>query len=240
MPWNITASIQSSGHGSSAALPFRGFGSVGGLSSHGLSDPVNAMGQIARLGELGSRLTTASPLTGRGYRFDLDNVPFPGYEGELGDLDLDLYLQSELDPDRHAVSAEGSGAIPMPRAGSSQSPQRRLFASGLDQESQNFLDFLNKKTEADSADAADDNERSAGQKVTNETPRRHDSETVFSTLLPPQETSRVVATHALMHVLTLATKGFLTVHQAPYVNERSGDLGAEYRYGEIFLRLSET
>lgn len=233
MPWNITASIQSSRLGSSAAQAFR-FGSVGGVSDH-----QDAMEQLAGLGRSRNRLTSSSPLAGRGLPFDLGNLPIPGEEGNLGDLDLDLYLQSELDPDRHTVSAEGSGAIAKPHAGAIHSPQKRLAASGLDQESQNFLEFLNMKTEPGPADAADEDEQSVGQEGIDDAPRLCDSMTAFSALLPPRKTSRVVATHALMHVLTLATKGFLTVGQEPYVDESSEELGTQYRYGEIFLRLPE-
>jgi meiotic recombination protein REC8 len=233
MPWNITTSIQSSRLGSSAAQAFR-FGSVGGVSDH-----QDAMGQLAGLGRSRNRLTSSSPLAGRGFPFDLGNLPIPGDEGNLGDLDLDLYLQSELDPDRHTVSAEGSGAIAKPHAGAIESPQKRLAASGLDQESQNFLEFLNMKTEPGPADAADEDEQSIGQEGIDDAPRLCDSKTAFSALLPPRKTSRVVATHALMHVLTLATKGFLTVGQEPYVDESCEELGTQYRYGEIFLRLPE-
>lgn len=235
MPWNITASIQSSRHGSSAQ-PFRGFGSVDNLSSRGLSDQ-DAMG----LGLSRSRLTSASPLAGRGFPFDMDNLTMPDHGDELGELDLDFYLQSELDPDRHTVSAEaeGSGMISTPQK--ARGPQKQMIESGLDQESLNFLEFLHAKVEPDSGPVdKNDNLIEPESDASSDGIPRLPSKTdfPFSNLLPPKKTSRVVATHALMHVLTLATKGILTVRQEPFVvDESSEEFGPEYRGGEIFLRL---
>lgn len=213
MPWNVTASIQSSRHGSSTAHAFRGLGDS--------ANPRDTLGLGRR-----SCLTSASPLAGRGFPFDLENLSI----GNEGDLDLDLYLQSELDPDR-TVSADGSGA-PMQAVdtpGAQRARQKKLVTSGLDQESQNFLEFLNTKTDAagvDDAEHEDDGDVDPDA-----------TEVRFSTLLPPEKTTRPVATQALMHVLTLATKGFLTVRQKPYGDEGNEETGAQYGYGEIFLHL---
>ena len=189
-----------------------------------------------------NRLTSASPLAGRGFPFDMENLDI-GNEGdpELGDFDLDLYLQSELDPERHTVSAsaEGSAAVSLRRArglGKLDARERKLLTSNLDQESLNFLEFLNSKTGALPADAAD---KDVEAKDTNDIPHgdaTESSEIAFSSLLPPEKISRVVATNGLMHVLTLATKGLLTVRQEPYVDE-STEYGTQYRYGEIFMQL---
>lgn len=174
-----------------------------------------------------SRLTSASPLAGRGgFPFDIENL---GAEADI-DLDLDMYLQSELDPDRHTVSADADGGSGTATTAGLSRPgmQRKLLASSLDQESLNFLDFLNSKTQPEPDDGGDQHGK---QDTTSEI-------TSFSSLLPPENTSRIVATQALMHVLTLATKGFLGVRQDPYVDESSDEVGARYRYGEIFLRLA--
>ncbi|RJE26358.1 Rad21 Rec8 [Aspergillus sclerotialis] len=243
MPWNITASIQSSRHGSSAAPAFRGLGSIGGELSSG-SRPQDAMA-LAGLIRSRNRLTSASPLAGRGFPFDMENLHIAGNEGdlELGDFDLDLYLQSELDPERHTVSAsaEGSAAVSLRRAGGLRkldARERKILTSNLDQESLNFLEFLNPKTGALPADAASKDGET--QEVTGDIPHGDatlSSEIAFSTLLPPEKTSRVVATNALMHVLTLATKGLLTVRQEPYIDESTKEYGTQYRYGEIFMHL---
>lgn len=219
---------------------FRGFGSAGDLSSRGPestgSRPQDALMQLAGLGRPRSRLTSASPLAGRGFPFDMENLGSLGNEGGLGDFDLDLYLQSELDPDRHTVSAEGSGAVSMHHAAGTSHlafMQKKMHTANLDQESLNFLEFLNTKAGNVNAGPADEHERDPVAEVAGS------SETAFSTLLPPKETSRAVATNALMHVLTLATKGFLTVRQDPYIDESTEKYGAKYRYGEIFMRLPE-
>ncbi|KAJ5952954.1 uncharacterized protein N7479_011367 [Penicillium vulpinum] len=84
MPWNITASIQSSRQRNR-------FGSVSELSSQG------------RKGR--SRLTSASPLAGRSYLGGQDRL---GLEllGDFGDdLDLTRYLEGELATDRENISS---------------------------------------------------------------------------------------------------------------------------------------
>ncbi|KAJ5372919.1 hypothetical protein N7517_004925 [Penicillium concentricum] len=84
MPWNITASIQSSRHR-------RRFGSVSELSSQG---------RKAR-----SRLTSASPLAGRSYLGGQDRLSVE-LLGEFGDdLDLTGYLEGELATDRENISS---------------------------------------------------------------------------------------------------------------------------------------
>lgn len=250
MPWNVTASVQSSRHGSSAAQVFRGFGSAGDLSSRGPESagirPQDAMMQLAGLGRSRSRLTSASPLAGRGFPFDMENLENLGNEGELEDVDLDLYLQNELDMDRRTVSAEGPEAVPMRHAaptGNFASMQKNIRTSNLDQESLNFLEFLNTKTESLAAGAVGDHGRDAeGEERSDDMPHLRvtgSSGIAFSSLLSPQKTSRAVATNALMHVLTLATKGFLTVRQEPYIDETTEEYGAKYRYGEILMHLPE-
>ncbi|CAI7650527.1 unnamed protein product [Penicillium glandicola] len=84
MPWNITASIQSS-------RKRQRFGSVSELSSRG---------RKAR-----SRLTSASPLAGRSYLGGQDRLSLE-LLGEFGDdLDLTRYLEGELATDRENISS---------------------------------------------------------------------------------------------------------------------------------------
>ncbi|KAJ5557080.1 hypothetical protein N7494_000995 [Penicillium frequentans] len=87
-------------------------------------------------------------------------------------------------------------------------------ASQLDQESMNFFDFIQETMDED------------GQ-----------GEMAFSDLLPPGKTSRTVATQGLMNVLTLATKGVLSVSQEPYRDTGVENWGTRYDYGEIFMRM---
>ncbi|GES63097.1 Rad21/Rec8 N terminal domain protein [Aspergillus terreus] len=233
MPWNITASVQSSRHGSSAANLFRGVGS----SSWGMPDS-------AGLGRPRSRLTSASPLAGRGFPFDvegLDSLAIPGAQGDdidvLGDLDLSQYLQTGLYADDYggerATAPEGGAA----GWKGSAALAKKLENATLDQDSQNFLRFL-----VDKLPAAEDNiAEDTNDPFTGVTPIHalaRSKETSFWDLLPPKDTSRAVATHGLMHILALATKGFLTVRQDAY-EDLSNEDGVWYEYGEIFVRLAE-
>ncbi|KAJ6124376.1 hypothetical protein N7471_011693 [Penicillium samsonianum] len=84
MPWNITASIQSS-------RQRQRFGSVSELPSQG---------RKAR-----SRLTSASPLAGRSYLGEQDRLSLE-LLGDFGDdLDLTRYLEGELATDRENISS---------------------------------------------------------------------------------------------------------------------------------------
>ncbi|CAG8322035.1 unnamed protein product [Penicillium nalgiovense] len=84
MPWNITASIQSS-------RQRHRFGSVSELSSQGRKPR--------------SRLASASPLAGRSYFGEQDRHSFE-LLGDFGDdLDLTRYLEGELATDRENISS---------------------------------------------------------------------------------------------------------------------------------------
>lgn len=84
MPWNITASIQSS-------RQRHRFGSVSEMSSQG------------RKGR--SRLTSASPLAGRSYLGGQDRLSVELLGGFEDDLDLTRYLEGELAPNRGDISS---------------------------------------------------------------------------------------------------------------------------------------
>ncbi|PYH91902.1 hypothetical protein BO71DRAFT_358419 [Aspergillus ellipticus CBS 707.79] len=224
MPWNITASIQSSRQGSATNI-FGGLGSD--FSSRGFSD--------AGFGRPRSRLTSASPLAGRGFPFDiegLNGLSIPGQQGDdmnLDDLDLSQYLHTELTAANDGIINENPladtypGGIPSLQAMLDDSQK-----SNLDQESLNFFDFLTTKlatvsTKPDSEQYDDEVKETKAM--------------TFTTLLPPQKTSRVVATQALMHVLTLATRGILSVHQEAYEDLSSEEYGVRYEYGEIHIHI---
>ncbi|KXG54315.1 uncharacterized protein PGRI_074590 [Penicillium griseofulvum] len=203
MPWNITASIQSS-------RQRHRVGSVSELSSQG---------RKAR-----SRLTSASPLAGRSYLEGQDRLSAE-LLGEFGDdLDLTRYLEGELATDREKIS--------------SLSPSKRSALehakSTLDRESLNFIEFMKNKIGTANGEVG----TTQSPNINMSSPvRARLGQTKFASLLPPESTTRAVATQALMNVLTLATKGVLHVHQDGYVDE-STEWAVRYRYGEIFLRLS--
>lgn len=185
MPWNITASIKSS------LRPHR-FGSVSESSRKGRS-----------------RLTSASPLAGRGYR-DIEDIDF----GE--DLDLTRYLEDELATDREHISSISPGK---------RSMIERAKAN-LDRESLNFYEFMKSKMGI----ASDQSPHGDVMNLTS----RLDSIT-FESLMPTASTTRAVATQALVNVLTLATRGVVRIHQD---RSGTGALGANCSYGDIKLRLA--
>ncbi|GKZ72885.1 hypothetical protein AnigIFM50267_009552 [Aspergillus niger] len=232
MPWNITASIQSSRQGSSAANIFRGFGSASDFSSHGVSE--------TGFGRARSRLTSASPLAGRGFPFDaeaLNVISIPGNEmGELenlDDFDISQYLHTELATENggafdedHIMEAEDHGTHSVVQG--LQVLNDDSQKSTLDQESLNFLKYLESifmtTTPANEEVGYDPN-----------VPAAENRPVAFSTLLPPQKTSHIVATQGFMHVLTLATKGILSVKQEAYEDQSTEEYGVRYKYGEIHL-----
>lgn len=191
MPWNLN-SAQSSRIGR--------LGSLSELSTKFV------LGESSLRPQRRGRLTSASPLSGRGYREQLDSLSLQGGDGLEGfdeDLEISRYLEAELAADKEDITTL-SGRI---------SAIQRV-ASQLDQENMNFFDFIQ--------DTMDEN----GQ-----------GEMAFSNLLPPGKTSGTVATQGLMNVLTLATKGVLSVNQAPYRDNGVEDWGRRFDYGEIFMRL---
>ncbi|KAH8431527.1 R8 protein [Aspergillus melleus] len=235
MPWNITASVQSSQHGSVTANIFRGLGSVSDFSSHGFGEP-------SGLGPQRSRLTSASPLAGRGYPPDIEGLP--GFaDDELEDFDLSHYLQTELHGDGFAnamdldLDTTGANKGKEPMRDPPLSLRDRIIQSNLDQDSLNFLEFVMKKIEDLSASPTEDIQAPAFEDPHTD-PSIQLKGLPFSTLLPRRKTSRAVATHGLAHTLALATKGILSVRQEDYTDLTTEEYGAKYEYGEIFLRLA--
>ena len=196
MPWNITASVQSSRHGR--------MGSVNEVSARGVPESDTVYGRRPR-----GRLTSASPLAGRGYldgREHLSSLSIPGNaDNELGELDITQYLEGEL-----ATGLEDINALSSRRASIIEQ-----IGKTLDRESLNFYEFIMKQI--------DDSDRSDA--------------IAFSSLLPPAATTRTVATQGLMNVLTLATKGLLDVSQQAYEDAGVEAWGVRYQYGEIHLKL---
>ncbi|KAL2844977.1 hypothetical protein BJY01DRAFT_247902 [Aspergillus pseudoustus] len=224
MPWNITAaSIQSSRHETSANI-FGGVGSVSDFSSRGIPESAGSLARDAGIGiprRPRSRLTSASPLSGRGLPYDinqLNGLSIPGQEDDLEGFDLTQYLEYDAMGDSQSV---GDFAGPSNR--SQPELQNSLTESVMDQEGLNFLDFLAAKINSS---------KDSGTQGSSA-----DDEITFSALLLPQKTSRAVATHGLMHILALTTKGFLSVRQDAYVDQSTEEHGVRYEYGEISMRL---
>jgi hypothetical protein len=166
----------------------------------------------------------------------LEGLEIPGTQEDdvdfLENIDLAGYLQSELDV--------GTNAEPKDETDRKRAAFRdQLLNSSMDQESLNFLEFLNLQFEEPARDSAEqDTAHDTGAGFLR-LGASDGKEVAFSALLPPETTSRTVATHGLMHILTLATKGFLLVHQEPYEDESTEEYGVRYKFGEIYLRLSD-
>ena len=188
MPWN-TASRHGSARPFGSGLP-RVSSSVGGLAG-GME-----LGPPARRG---SRLTSASPLLGRGATmprysslelleqakatsdsFDDDGLGLP--PGDDEDLEFQLY---------------GPGAA----VDTQTAAQSQWVKAALDTEANNFLAFVVAEIDAKVAATLGEGDEDGVARVT------------FEEMLPPQEHSKIVAAQGLLHVLSLATKGLIEVRQ---------------------------
>lgn len=189
MPWNISASLKSSAAGHQH-LP-----------------------QSGRQ----SRLTTASPLVGRGrldpavinYTDDFDRMDFD--PGPLSDA----VVRSEL-PHKSSsqiLAAEDfeyfgvAAAVDTQTAGTSQ-----WMNEAMAQESKNFLDYVKNTIDEQNDDVLLSENIGAVESVD------------FGALIPPATSTPLVAAQAFYHVLTLATNNELKVRQSE-------------NYGEIELSI---
>ena len=205
MPWNISASL----HGSRAGSIARGGpASMGGFPTSAGQPGSQPSGVLPGSLDRRSRLTSASPLVGRGReRFSSIDLPIQEAHDELGG-----------GPDVSSLGGGGATAGddfqlygPAAAVSTQQAADSQWMRATLDQESHNFLDFV--KTEIATRPlrpvaAADDEDEFSGAPAQ---PQRAVVE--FEELLPPKKHSKVVAAQALHHVLALATKGLLDVRQ---------------------------
>lgn len=224
MPWNISASLHSSGQ----AQRFRS-------RSMSIGDPCVESSTWAGVG-VGAgaggryRITSVSPLAGRGH---LDPSHFDTAGRYIDDeLDITRYLENELASDRENVSmlSNPNAQSRLRKTQSSLGEQLQYLRknqrdlASLDRESLNFYEFVRENM---SALALEDghNEESGG--------------VAFGEILPPSQTTRVVATQAFMNVLTLATEGWLVVSQDQHSEGGDDGWGSQYRSGDIFMRVVE-
>ncbi|CAI7630749.1 unnamed protein product [Penicillium pancosmium] len=224
MPWNISASLHSSGQA-------QRFGS----RSMSIGDPRfesstrTGVGVGAGVGGR-YRITSASPLAGRSH---LDPSHFDIAGGYINDeLEITQYLENELASDRENVSILSNpnmqSRLRKTRNGLGEQLQylrknQRDLAS-LDRESLNFYEFIRDNMSAAAPMLGDGDDEGSGS-------------VMFGDILPPSQTTRVVATQAFMNVLTLATEGWLVVHQNRLSDGGGDGWGARYRSGGIFMRV---
>jgi hypothetical protein len=183
MPWNQSAGSQRR-TGLYSGQNFPTSASLGG-----------AGGQLGLLAGRGSRLTSASPLMGRGTAPGNGNdFQLPGSQGELGLEGLDEF---ELFGPAAGVDTQTAGLSQW---------QRTI----LDGESMHFLEFVETGIQE-----MDESREQATQG--DESDLALQGSIDFEILLPPESHSCVVAAQGLLHVLALGTKNLLTVEQdEPY------------------------
>ncbi|KAI1959056.1 R8 protein [Ophidiomyces ophidiicola] len=132
------------------------------------------------------RLPIASPLAGRGR---MQNT-FLGVPLQDEDLDMDIIGGMDVDSYMDEVCMKETTGLSSPSAHRDKIAQPSWFLSNLDQQTVNFLEYV----------------KTRGKEMPG-------TEMSFAFLFPPGQNTRVVATHGLLHVLTLATNGVLQVRQ---------------------------
>lgn len=199
MPWNLSASIHGSRAGSLArGAPFHPPSSIGGFPSASAGHPSSIIPPLPGSLDRRSRLTSASPLLGRGRdRFSSIDLPIP----EAADDEI------PAGADVSSLGAIDDFQLYGPAAGvtTQQAAESQWMRATLDQESENFLQFVKMEMAAKPVPAD-------GDELAGETER----EMFFGELLPPEKHTRTVAAQGLLHVLALATKGLLRVQQGEH------------------------
>lgn len=149
--------------------------------------------QLNLFSRRGSRLTSASPLVGRGAAGDVDDdLQLPGSDYAKGGMNDDE--QFELFGPAAQVDTQTAA-------------QTQWQRSVLGSESANFLAFVQNAIEeedqlrGDDRDMIDDDDEPTSGSVD------------FDTLLPVETNSQIVAAQAFLHVLALGTKNMLSAAQ---------------------------
>jgi meiotic recombination protein REC8, fungi type len=168
-------------------------------------------GPPSSLSRRGSRLPTVSPLQGRGFQLPLSHrisilstpedrrLATTGVGGLGDDAEMDDLLGAGgVNTDEFTLHS------PSATVTEAQSP---WIAATLDSESRNFLDFLDAQIQSHHPPPSDPISPTARG---NAAPGQN---ALFESLLPPTQHSRIVAAQAFLHILTLATKGLVTVRQ---------------------------
>lgn len=200
LPWNVSASAGGSRTGSTA----RGYGlqsSTGGFpASAGRPSSFSGAtgGAPGSLDRRISRVTSASPLFGRGIgRYSSLELPLHEETGVvLTGRDVSGFQEAE-DFQLYRPAADVS---------TQDAAQSQWMRIALNQESNNFLDFVKSQIESTASPTGEEEQdiilRNTSQKSI-----------LFEDLLPCSRHTKMVAAQGLLHVLTLATKGLLNVWQ---------------------------
>ena len=232
MPWNMPSSAKGSRAGSISLQHPRGRGpssSIGGfptpvgfgggssLPSKQPSLPGSLQHQRAA-----RRLTSASPLVGRGGS-EPHRLPSFG-DDEEGGFAEGIRSRDESQALRAADEDNDDFQLYGPAAAvdTQTAAQSQWMRAALNQESTNFLDFVRAEISTRMAASAEEQ----GVEVSELAEDDEGKMVTFEGLLPPGEHSKIVAAQAFHHVLTLASKGLVLVKQ-------EGD----EEFGEIEMRL---
>ncbi|RMZ86099.1 hypothetical protein DV737_g76, partial [Chaetothyriales sp. CBS 132003] len=201
MPWNMSGSRQ----GSAVARLF------GSTAYRVPSSAGEVTGLPQAFSRRGSRFTSASPLLGKG-RSRLPSLDTQATTTDTG-LDIGLGLGSDVDnfnPDDLGIQSPSQDFefyAPSAKVDAQTAANSQWLKTTMEDEAINFLDFLDTKIAERgvdmlrAADEATSMEVRAGKSIT------------LDELLPPVENTSVVGAQALLHVLSLATKGFVDVEQ---------------------------
>lgn len=185
MPWNISASIRGS-----SVVPRSGLGSL-------------------EQGKRGSRLTSASPLHGRGQPGGLEALQSLESEGDYG-LGGDDYGPPEPSSDDPELAAHTQTSIRIRDALAAEGENFLVFvAEAIVEKCSRAQAAIDRMADPLQAEAAADLD-----------------EITFEQLLPPAENTKIVASQGLMQVLGLGMKGMLDIQQPEHL-------------GEINLRLTQ-
>ncbi|KAI9817479.1 MAG: hypothetical protein M1827_001089 [Pycnora praestabilis] len=211
MPWNVSASLSRQG---SSMVQGRGFpGSIGGFPTSA-GRPSSLFGaESGSLPRRLSRLTSASPLLGRGRPSGLErlsSLEIPEHDDEDELLGGRADAGDELALNDFEIYGPGANVDTQTAA------QSQWMKETLNRESFNFLEFLGAGVDKERYPADGDQDELAGEE-----PRR--GFVLFRELLPPTENTKMVAAQALLHTLALATENLITVNQ----NEGYGDIRME-------------
>ncbi|KAI9709951.1 MAG: hypothetical protein M1820_003029 [Bogoriella megaspora] len=225
MPWNITASFRQS------SLPRPS--SAGRPSS--LAPPTGSLPRRSR-SRAGSRIVSASPLVGRGLgiRSMVAGVASGAVGAAAGEGDgegegeLPQLLGFDDDFAALAMSSDitgGGGDVgfldPFIATEELQPPvdtqivtaQSQGVRGALDAESGNFLEFVRAGVEGRKRVGGEEGEGEVEEMEGEGEEGEEVVEILFEELLPPERNTRLVAASGLLHVLSLATRGMVSVRQ---------------------------
>ncbi|KAL8763177.1 MAG: hypothetical protein Q9184_000980 [Pyrenodesmia sp. 2 TL-2023] len=192
-PWNRSASLRGSRQGSIG----QGFGSsVGGFAASG--GRLSSLPPIAGPGSLdrrASRITSASPLIGRG-------------QGPRPELDIPQFDDNEFlgGPSTSIAGDDFQFYGPAANVDTQTAAQSQWLRAALDTESSNFLEFIRAEISSKAAAAQEAEDPVLGGAVV-------PTSVFFEELLPPDRNTKIVGAQGLLHVLALATKGLIQVGQ---------------------------